>query len=402
VATNIENMVVHEVSLVDKGANQHADVILYKRDGDALPGGAEDYLKREFTAEERQGAAESGAAMPDGSYPIKDKGDLHNAVQAIGRAKNPAATKRHIISRARTLGATGDLPADWKVSKVASDFEKAAQAFRDAVADVIGDDVQKLEAVDEYADELRKHVSDVVPLSKSQGAHNMPTDIEVKLEKATSDLTIAQTELAKAAGRVSTLETIVALPTSHRDYALAKSLSGASLEAFVKKTEAERDDEVATEKKKMEKAVMDMLPADIRKQLADNTVLTERLAKAEAAQELVAFGKRATEHGLPETFAPTLQKAYAADPAAIGELLTIVKGLTAQVATGVLFENFGKSNTSGTGATAYQRIVAAGEELRKTDSKLSKQQAVATIMKSSLPEHRELVALHKRETAVSA
>src|SRR5205085_4898680 len=33
------------------------------------------------------------------------------------RSKNPDATKRHIIARARALGATSMLPEDWKVSK---------------------------------------------------------------------------------------------------------------------------------------------------------------------------------------------------------------------------------------------------------------------------------------------
>jgi len=400
--THIENMAVHEVSLVDKGANQHADVILYKREGDALPADVDAYLKRDFSTAQRQHAAESGAAMPDGSYPIENKDDLHNAVQAIGRAKNPAATKRHIISRARALGATGDLPDDWKVSKVASDFEKAAMGFRDAVADVIGDDIDKIAAIDEYADELRKHVSDGVPISKSEGVSSMPTDIDVKLEKAMTDLSAAQTALAKAQERSSALETIIALPAPHRDYALAKSLTGASLQAFVAKAEAERDDEVATEKAKMEKAAVDALPAEIRKQLADGQAMAVRLEKAEKAAELVQFGKRAVEHGLPESFGETLQKAYAADPAAIGEMLTLIKGLTAQADTGRLFDTFGKTAGGGGGATAYQRIVAAAEELRKKDTSMTKQQAVAKIMKSGDPAHRELVRLHKGETSAAA
>lgn len=51
--------------------------------------------------------------MKDGSYPIRNTKDLQNAIQAIGRAKNPAATKAHIKSRAKSLGATSLIPQDW-------------------------------------------------------------------------------------------------------------------------------------------------------------------------------------------------------------------------------------------------------------------------------------------------
>lgn len=68
---------------------------------------------RAFTAAARKKAAGSGAAMPDGSYPVTSVPDLHNAIQAFGRAKNKAAVKAHIIRRARALGATTSLPNGW-------------------------------------------------------------------------------------------------------------------------------------------------------------------------------------------------------------------------------------------------------------------------------------------------
>lgn len=69
---------------------------------------------RDFSTDTRKKLAGSGAAMPDGSYPIPDKDALRRAIQSIGRAKNQAATRRHIIKRARALGATDMLPDDWK------------------------------------------------------------------------------------------------------------------------------------------------------------------------------------------------------------------------------------------------------------------------------------------------
>jgi len=69
--------------------------------------------KREFSSDERKAAAKEGAALPDGSFPIKSVGDLENAVRAFGRAKDKAAAKAHIIKRAKALGATDKLPDAW-------------------------------------------------------------------------------------------------------------------------------------------------------------------------------------------------------------------------------------------------------------------------------------------------
>lgn len=72
-----------------------------------------DFLNRDFSPEERERLARSGAAMPDGSYPIVNREDLENAIQAIGRAKDPDATKRHIKKRARALGLEELIPEEW-------------------------------------------------------------------------------------------------------------------------------------------------------------------------------------------------------------------------------------------------------------------------------------------------
>lgn len=75
------------------------------------------YDKRERSMETRRRLAESGEAMPDGSYPIVTIEDLRNAIQAVGRASNYDAARRHIISRARALGRVDLLPEEWGVEK---------------------------------------------------------------------------------------------------------------------------------------------------------------------------------------------------------------------------------------------------------------------------------------------
>ena len=74
---------------------------------------AEIALKRAFSDERRGEMAGDGQALPDGSYPIESEGDLKNAIQAFGRAKNKTAAKRHIMKRAKALGLTKLIPGNW-------------------------------------------------------------------------------------------------------------------------------------------------------------------------------------------------------------------------------------------------------------------------------------------------
>lgn len=67
-----------------------------------------------FTAAQRKQLAKEGKAMPDGSYPIRNVTDLRNAIMDFGRGGSDPAVKRHIIKRARALGALDAIPDSWK------------------------------------------------------------------------------------------------------------------------------------------------------------------------------------------------------------------------------------------------------------------------------------------------
>lgn len=67
----------------------------------------------EFTTKQREKLADEDEAMPDGSYPIRNRSDLKNAIQAFGRSKNPAKTKAWIKKRARELDAEDLIPESW-------------------------------------------------------------------------------------------------------------------------------------------------------------------------------------------------------------------------------------------------------------------------------------------------
>lgn len=71
--------------------------------------------KHEFSTKEREELAEKDEAMPDGSFPIRNKQDLKDAIRSIGRASDDkrADVKRFIKERARDLDAESEVPEDW-------------------------------------------------------------------------------------------------------------------------------------------------------------------------------------------------------------------------------------------------------------------------------------------------
>lgn len=80
--------------------------------------------KRHWSADERKEAEKKGHAMEGGSFPIEDAADVEAAVRLYGHAGDKAAAKAFIIKRAKAIGATDELPADWDGST--KKVEKAA------------------------------------------------------------------------------------------------------------------------------------------------------------------------------------------------------------------------------------------------------------------------------------
>jgi len=69
----------------------------------------------EFTQSQREKLAKKGHALADGSFPIRNKQDLKNAVKSWGLAKksNKAKAKKFIKLRAKQLGAMNEIPSTW-------------------------------------------------------------------------------------------------------------------------------------------------------------------------------------------------------------------------------------------------------------------------------------------------
>lgn len=77
----------------------------------------EEEFRKNYSTDERKKMAAKGHAMPDGSYPIADEEDLHNAIKLAGNGSaSKSAIKAHIKKRANAMGKTDALPDDWKDS----------------------------------------------------------------------------------------------------------------------------------------------------------------------------------------------------------------------------------------------------------------------------------------------
>ena len=113
----LTDMIIEEMSLVDRPAEPNAKVALFKRDDAGHEDDGNELLKRMFSSAKRKDLASAGKALPDGSFPIASERDLRNAIQAFGRASDQAAARAHIVRRARALGATSLLPESWNVAK---------------------------------------------------------------------------------------------------------------------------------------------------------------------------------------------------------------------------------------------------------------------------------------------
>lgn len=94
-----------------------------------------DEERKDFSKADRDKDAKKGNAMPDGSFPIDDEGDLHNAIKLAGNSKNPAAAKAHIKKRAAAMKKSHLIPDEWdggqpdeKKSDEAESEERAAKA----------------------------------------------------------------------------------------------------------------------------------------------------------------------------------------------------------------------------------------------------------------------------------
>jgi hypothetical protein len=452
---HLKNLRINEVSSVDRGAGEGVRMTLMKRlkpdalytsiDKGDLSDDVVTYLKREFSADERRSAASSGAALPDGSFPIKNTSDLHNAVQAIGRAKDPARAKAHIKSRAAALGATSALPDSWSKR----DEDKAAKALALTIETILGDgdsdQVVKSAAIIECFKQFHSYL-----------AGSEENDMTLNVNKADLEKLIANViikTLAEAGIKITKMTEEHSAYHSQLDGDEASKFSAMGHDErnkYMDKHPIGSDDEHDPEPEgegdekeqkeaaaKMRKALVDAgLSEDVAKKMtveimkarpkkdkkedieeegddepdagakkaivkalepmvAENAKLKKQLDVLTEKDQQVEFSKRAVDLGLVEADGDLLLKVHRGDPAAIKKLEEKIKALTTQVQKGDVFGEFG--NRQPNGGSAYDKLVGIAAELRKNnpEMKLTAEQAFEKVMLD--PANAELVKMEKRD-----
>jgi hypothetical protein len=122
---------------------------------------------------QRDALAKRGIALKDGSFPIRNRTDLSKAIRALGRAKNRAAAKRHILKRARALHSTDLLPDSYKPLTSATVSNDEAGLWVAQVRDLItesGNDPDAFEAgtdgfeadYEQYKDDPQGYVDELI------------------------------------------------------------------------------------------------------------------------------------------------------------------------------------------------------------------------------------------------
>ena len=413
----LKDLQINDVSSVDVGAGRGVRVMLMKRD---------------FSAADRKDSAKDGTAMPDGSFPIKSEEDLHNAIRLAGNAKDPAKAQAHIKARAEAMGMSSALPDTWTkrddnvidmtgllrpgVKKDAVDFDAAQEmaesretagdliceineaisALSDAVGSILCDEtvVDKVGAINESFDQFKTHLEGLSPeaLEKTMPATMTAEQITKAIDEAVKKVAAPlQAEVAK----LNLENAVLAMPAEEQDF--AKAMTPEQKAVFAAKNKAERAKQMEDAKKA---AVVAIDPA-IQKRL-DQADEDRKVVKALVEKdEIATFSKRAIERGQPEAFGETLRKAAKGDAESFKTVEETVKTLGKQVeaaqrAAGI-FNEIGKNNAGGTGATAYDQLISKRDEFRKTaeGAKLTPEQCFDKVLTD--PANAELAKQEKSE-----
>ncbi|MBV9984518.1 hypothetical protein [Bradyrhizobium sp.] len=345
----------------------------------------EPYWKRKFSEAERKEDAKTGVAESDGSYPIRDAEDLHNAMQAYGRSKNKAKTKAHIRARAKALGLESELSDAFRRADGVVDTIKRATSFlAESVASILtSKTADKGALLEKTFDQFSDHLGNEVQKALAAGdavASNGDQDMDPEIAKALGlDANAKPTDVIGAIAKM-----VTALKSTTGELAIAKAGMNEEEKAYHDGLDGDGEKEkfrgMSREERKAKMSKRDELPAHIRKVLEDNDRMAKRLAALEQKDERETISKRVADVGLGSDHVETVQKAYGGDRGAVDKLLDVVKALTAQVKAAGLFKELGDGRDGGgAGNDAYSQLMAKAEELQKRDASLTREQAFAKV-----------------------
>lgn len=241
-----------------------------------------------------------------------------------------------------------------------------------------------------------------VPVTKTGEIQMTDAELQAAIKKSAEDAaaTVTATFTAELAKRDATIAVLKMSPT-HKAY--YDQCDEAAKKAFTEADDAEKDKMIADKPvKKAAEPVVQSQVTDLAKRLDDataqNAELRKRLDAVDLEKAQADFVKRAAGLGLTQPGdGEIMRKAYAGDKdsqlAFEKRQAEVVTALNKQAETGKLFSEFGSSMAKQ--GSAYQSLVAKGEELRKSQPTLTVEQAFAKVYED--PANREMVALYKSE-----
>ncbi len=363
----LRNLKINEVSGVDKGAGRGVKIMLMKRADDdtsdidfsalryAVDALGVDIVK---TIKHENGKwviySEDGSKKL-GTYDSKDA-----AVERLRQIEGHKNKRDDVALNALSAAISSIIADDACTDKVAK-IDESIRQFNDYVAS---------EENDMTPEEIKKLVADAV------------TPLQVEIAKRDDELA-----LLKMSDKAKRYHDALS------DEETKKAFRAKSPQA--QDDDADEDDAKKRSTSKRDVEIDKGIDA-IRKENTDLRKMVDALLLKEHQTE---YRKRAVEAGLKDEDGETMRKAYEGDPEAQSALnkrfSDELKAVKAQVKTGVIFGEFGKSGADRP-ATAYQEIEAKAAELRKVDPKLSQAQAFSKAYTD--PANSELVARHKQES----
>lgn len=165
--------------------------------------------KKDYDQKTRDEMASNGEAMSGGRYPIEDKGDLEDAIHAIGRGKGSHADIRaHIRRRAKALGAEDLLPEDWTKGDddmtLEEQLRKLQEDITKATSDLAIEKAARLqaEAFAKMTDAEKDHCVGMSDDQKKAFMAKSPDDRKTEMNKRAADdelITVAGVTVKKSA-----------------------------------------------------------------------------------------------------------------------------------------------------------------------------------------------------------
>lgn len=272
-----------------------------------------------------------------------------------------------------------DSSREIKAPKLAKDFDeqvaKATAALNATVKAINESDIEDREAaIAKAVSDFNQHVAKLCG-EEDNGEVTMSKELEAAIAKMQADLAFAK------------------MTDPHKAYATTMKLEGDALKKFVDADDAGREaimKEFPPKKEKKpgekdpdcEKQVIKLedLPAEVVAKLAKADENEKIVKGLQEKEEVRKYEDKAVSLGLAKSQGEIIRKAYAGDAKAQDELDKLLKGLTNQIATGVVFKQFG--NEGDAKATAMDELKAKAAELRKTadGAKLTDAQAFSKVL----------------------